>query len=100
MGGEKEPVANFFCFRVRECHFSLEYQAIRPFAVFGTRRKVALRREAYTWVLNLSSLDKLRKVGVSAYLGFILYLSTWLIFELNEAVRGRLIVPNLGTELL
>ena len=28
---------------------------------------------------------------VSPYLGFILYLSTLLMFELNEAVRGRLI---------
>ena len=31
---------------------------------------------------------------VSPYLGFILYLSTLLMFELNEAVRGRLIDPK------
>ena len=41
------------------------------------------------------SLDKLREVGVSPYLGFIPYfipyLSTLLMFELNEAVRDRLI---------
>ena len=46
------------------------------------------------WVLGLRSLDKLREVGVSPYLGFILYLSTLLMFELNEAVRGRLIGPK------
>ena len=63
-------------FRVRECHFSLEYRAIRPSAVFGTRRKAALRVEAYAWVPDLKSLDKLREVGVSPYLGFILHLST------------------------
>ena len=63
-------------FRVRECHFSLEYRAIRPSAVFGTRRKAALRGEAYVWVPDLRSLDKLREVGVSPYLGFILRLST------------------------
>ena len=40
------------------------------------------------------SFDKLREVGVSPYLGFILYLSTLLMFELNEAVRGRLIGPK------
>ena len=62
-------------FRVRECHFSLEYWAIRPSAVLGTRRKVALRRKAYAWVLDLRSLDKLREVGDLSYLGFTLYLS-------------------------
>ena len=40
---------------------------------------------------DLRSFDKLREVGDSLYLGFILYLSTLLMFELNEAVRGRLI---------
>ena len=33
-------------------------------------------------------------IGVSPYLGFTLYLSTLLMFELNEAVRGRLIGPK------
>ena len=47
-------VAEFFlCFRVRECHFSLKYRAIRPSAVFGTRRKAALHGEAYAWVPDL-----------------------------------------------
>ena len=31
---------------------------------------------------------------ISPYLGFILYLSILLMFELNEAVRGRLIGPK------
>ena len=35
--------------------------------------------------------DKLREVGDFSYLGFILCLSNLLMFELNEAVRGRLI---------
>ena len=37
---------------------------------------------------------KLREVGVSPYLGFILSLSTLSMFESNEAVRGRLIGPK------
>ena len=60
---------------MRECHFSLEYQAIRPSAVFGTRRKAALRGEAYAWIPDLRSLDKLREVEDLSYLGFTLYLS-------------------------
>ena len=71
--------------------FSIESWEIRPSAVFGTRRKAALRGEGFAWVPDLRSLDKLREVGFSPYLGFILYLSTLLMFELNEAVRGRLI---------
>ena len=59
------------------CSFSLEYRAIRPLAVFGTRRKAALRGETYVWVPDLRSLDKLREVGVSPYLGFTLYLSVF-----------------------
>ena len=34
---------------------------------------------------------KLQEVGVSPYLGFILSLSTFRMFESSEAVRGRLI---------
>ena len=71
--------------------FSQESWEIRPSAVFGTRKKAALREEGFAWVSDLRSLDELREVGVSPYLGFILYLSTLLMFELNEAVRGRLI---------
>ena len=62
-------------FRVRRLDFSLKYQAIRPSAVFGTRREVALRGEGFAWALDLRSLDKLLKVGASPYLGFILRLS-------------------------
>ena len=57
--------------RERECNFSLKYRAIRPSAVFGTRRKTALRGEGFVWVLDLKSLLKLREVGVSPYLSFI-----------------------------
>ena len=46
------------------------------------------------WVPVLRSFDKLREVGVSPYLGFILCLSTLLMFELNETVRGRWIGPK------
>ena len=76
---------------MRECHFSLEYRAIRPSTVFGTRRKAALREEAYAWVPDLRSLDKIRKVGVSPYLGFTLHLSTLQCFDWFEALNGRLI---------
>ena len=48
----------------------------------------------FAWVPNLRSLDKLLEVGVSPYLGFIPSLSTLSMFELNEAVRGRLIGPK------
>ena len=81
-------------FRVRRLDFSLKYREIRPSAVFGTRRKAALRGETYAWEPDLRSFDKLREVGVSPYLGFILYLCTLLMFELNEVVRGRLIGPK------
>ena len=52
--------------------FSLEYRAIRPSEFFGTKRKAALRAEGYAWTSNLRSFDKLREVGVSPYLRFIL----------------------------
>ena len=81
-------------FSERESSFSLEIRAIRPSAVFGTRREAALRGEGFAWVPNLGSFLKLREVGVSPYLGFIPSLSTLSMFELNEAVRGRLIGPK------
>ena len=46
------------------------------------------------WDPVLRSFNKLREVGVSSYLGFTLCLSTLLMFELNEIVRGRLIDPK------
>ena len=76
---------------LREKNFSLEIHAIRPSTVFGTRRKAALRREGFRRVPDLGSFRKLREVGDSPYLGFILRLSTMLMFWLVEALNGRLI---------
>ena len=52
--------------------FSLSFCAIRPSAVFGTRRRTALRGEGFAWVPDLGSFLKLREVGVSPYLDFVL----------------------------
>ena len=46
------------------------------------------------WVPDLGSFLKLLEVGVSPYLSFIPILSALQMFELNEAVRGRLIGPK------
>ena len=89
--GKRDAGGFVFISRERESHFSLDLRAIRPSAVFGTRRKAALCGEGFMWVPDFRSLDKLREVGVSPYLGFILCLRAMLMFELNEAVRGRLI---------
>ena len=78
-------------FGERASAFSLEYQAIRPSAVFWTRREVVLRGEGYAWTSDWRSFDKLLEVGVSPYLSFIPSLSTLRMFESIEAVRGRLI---------
>ena len=67
--------SHFQTLRERGSSLSLSFCAIRPTVVFGTRRKAVLRGEAYAWVPDLRSLDKLREVGVSPYLGFTLYLS-------------------------
>ena len=79
---------------MRESNFSLKIQAIRPSAVFETRRKAALRGEGFAWVPDLGSFLKLREVGVSPYLRFIPVLSTLQMFKSKEAVRGRLIDPK------
>ena len=92
-GGDLQWVSVWEIFRERE-HFSLVFRQIRPSAVFGTRRKVALRGAGYAWKPDLRSFDKLLEVGVSPYLGFIPSLSTLRMFELNEVVRGRLIGPK------
>ena len=63
-------------FGERASDFSLEIRAIRPSAVFGTRREAVLRGEGYAWTPDLRSFDKLLEVGVSPYLGFIPSLST------------------------
>ena len=78
-------------FRVRISNFCLEIRAIQLSAIFGTRRRTALRKEGFTWVPDLGSFLKLREVGVSPYLSFIPILSVLRMFESNEAVRGRLI---------
>ena len=46
------------------------------------------------WVPDLGSFLKLLEVGVFPYLSFTPILSVLLMFELNEAVRGRLIGPK------
>ena len=79
---------------MRRLDFSLEIRTIRPSAVFGTRRRTTLRGEGFAWVPDLGSFLKLREVGVSLYLSFTLILSVLLMFELNEAVIGRLIGPK------
>ena len=43
---------------------------------------------------GIGSFFKLLEVGFSLYLGFIPIFSTFLMFRLNEAVRGRLIGPR------
>ena len=54
-----------------ESSFSLEIWAIRPSAVFMTRRRTTIREEGFAWVPDLGSFLKLLEVGVSPYLGFI-----------------------------
>ena len=81
-------------FGERAFDFSLEYRAIRPSAVFGTRRKAALRGEGFAWVSDLGSFLKLREVGVSPYLGFTFYLSVFQCFGWFEALNDRLIGPK------
>ena len=78
-------------FRERRTSFSLKFREIRPSEFVGIRSKGALRGEAYAWTPILGSFVKLREVGDLSYLGFILYLSVFMMFELIEAVRGRLI---------
>ena len=56
--------------------------------------------ETYEWVPNLRSLDKLREVGDSPYLGFTLCLRAMLMFELIEVVSGRLIGPKTWDQIV
>ena len=93
-GGRSLAVALDLIFSERESSFSLEIRAIRPSAVFGTRRRAALRGEGFAWVPDLGSFLKIREVGVSPYLGFILRLSTMLMFRLIEALNDHLIGPK------
>ena len=79
---------------MRESCFSLEYREIQPSAVFGTRRRTALRGEDFVWVPDLRSFLKHREVGVSPYLVLFPLLNTLQMFELIEALNGRLIGPK------
>ena len=67
---------------------------IRPSAVFGTRRETPLREEGFAWVPDLGNFLKLQEVGVSPNLGFILRLSTMLMFQLVQALNDHLIGPK------
>ena len=62
-------------FRERRTSFSLDFWEIRPSKFVRTRRKVALRIEAYAWAPVLKSFDQLCEVEDLSYLGFTLYLS-------------------------
>ena len=90
----REPVDRNLSFRERLSDFSLEIRAIRPSAVFRTRRRAILRGEGFAWVPDLGSFLKIREVGVSPYLGFIHSLSIFRMFESSEVVRGCLIGPK------
>ena len=100
MGEKGDAVSLKFVFSERESSFSLEIRTIRPSAVFGTRSKAALRGEGFAWVPDLGSFLKLREVGVSPYLGFTPRLSVFTMFELVEAVRGRLISPKTWDQIV
>ena len=69
--------------------FSLGYRKIRSSAVFGARRKNVLHVDS-----GIGSFFKLLEVGFSPYLSFYSHLNVLLMFQLNEAVRVRLIGPK------
>ena len=70
--------------------FSLSFCAIRPLAVFGARRKAALRGKGFAWVPGFKEFRQTPRGKGFSLLGFILCLKTMLMLELVEAVRGRL----------
>ena len=80
--------------RERERDFSLKYWEILPSKSFGPRRKAILHGEDNAWAPVLWSFEKLCELWDLSYLGFTLCLSTLLMLELIEAVRGRLISPK------
>ena len=66
MAGQKtegEQQVEGFEFFLETEHLLSSLWAIRPSEFVGTRRKVALRIEAYAWAPVLRSFDKLREVG-------------------------------------
>ena len=80
--------------RKRVSSLSLGFSTIRPSAVFGTRRRTALRGKGFTLVPDLGSFLKLSEVGVSPYLGFHTLCKCFSMFRLVEALNGRLIGPK------
>ena len=61
------------------------------FGSLRDKKESCSTQRGLAWVPNLRSFDKLLEVEDSPYLGFILCLRGMLMFELNEAVWGRLI---------
>ena len=90
-GKKRDVVTMDFWFLERVSNFSLGLRTIRPSEFFGARRKTVLRGEGNAWTPVLRTFNKLHEVVVSSYVSFTLCLSTLLMLELNEAVRGRLI---------
>ena len=68
--GETSSSRNGGFFREMMSSFSLEIRAIRPSAVFGIRRRTALRKEGFARVPDLGSFLKLLEVGGFSLLGF------------------------------
>ena len=66
-----------------------------PSDFVGPRSKVDLRCKGYAWAPVLGSFVKLRKVGVFSYLVYFRFKSHLKWFGLYEAVRGRLISPEI-----
>ena len=83
-----------YVFRERSTSFSLDLYAIQLSAAFGTRGRTALRREGFAWAPDLGSFFKLLEVGVSLYLVLFPLLNALQMFELIEALNGRLIGPK------
>ena len=59
--------------RERESHFSLGLRPIGSSDFFGSRSKVVLHIEDYTWASVSGVFDKLREVGVLSYLSYTLF---------------------------
>ena len=64
VAGEDGEGMKMVVFRERTCPFSLKSRAIRPSEFVGTRRKVALRSEAYAWAPVLRSFCKTREIPI------------------------------------
>ena len=60
-------------FRERRCNFSLGFRVFEPSDRFGSRSKVVLHIEDYTWAPVFGVFDKTREVGVLSYLFYPLF---------------------------